>query len=88
MQINTLSAMMIMIILDHYPFGSDKNTHFRAGNEKLLKNDNKIKKKTGSLIKRGFDCEPVYGDKYIKVKIKSYGYARNTSFQDKKNTNR
>ena len=35
-------------------------------------------------MQKGFDCEPVYYDKYIKVKIKSYGYTRNTSFQDKK----
>ena len=35
---------------------------------------------TSSLMQKGFDCEPVYYDKYIKVKIKSYGYTRNTSF--------
>lgn len=35
-------------------------------------------------MQKGFNYEPVYGNKYIKVKIKSYGYTRNTSFQDKK----
>ena len=33
-----------------------------------------------------FDSEPVYGDndKYIKTKIKSYGYKVNTNFQGNK----
>ena len=35
-------------------------------------------------MQKGFKYEPVYGNKYINVKIKSYGYTRNASFQDKK----
>ena len=33
-----------------------------------------------------FDCEPIYvdNDKYIKTKIKLYGYKINTNFQGKK----
>ena len=37
-----------------------------------------------------FDSEPVYGDdgKYIKTKIRIYGYKVNINFHGKKNTKR
>ena len=39
--------------------------------------------KISSVIGKEFDSEVVYGDsdKYIKTKIKSYGYRTNTNFQ-------
>ena len=31
---------------------------------------------------KGFDSEPVYNEKYLKTKIKSYGEKINTNFHD------
>ena len=36
--------------------------------------------KISSSIKKGFDSEPVYNDKYLKTKIKSYDRKINTFF--------
>ena len=54
--------------------------------KKLLKNYTKIWEKISSLMNKEFDSDPLYGgsDKYIKTKIKSYGYIINTNFQIKK----
>ena len=54
--------------------------------KKLLKNYTKIWEKISSLMNKEFDSDPFYGgnDKYIKTKIKSYGYIINTNFQIKK----
>ena len=52
--------------------------------KKLLKKFSKIWKKISNLINKEFDSEPVYGDEYIKTKIKSYGDTINTNFQGKK----
>ena len=53
----------------------------------LLVNDKKISKKYSeiwdkikSLIKKGFNSEPVYNDKYIKTKIKIYNNRVYTNF--------
>ena len=40
--------------------------------------------RVGSLMNIEFDSKPVYGDKYIKKKINSYGDKLNTNFQGKK----
>ena len=48
----------------------------------MLKRYTRIWGEISSLIGKGFDSEPVYGDnnKYIKTKIKSYGDKVNTNF--------
>ena len=53
---------------------------------RLLKNYTKISEKDSILKNVEIDSEHVYddNDKYIKMKIKSYGYKLNTDFQDKK----
>ena len=40
--------------------------------DKVLEKYNEICKKVSKVIKRGFDNESVYKDKYLKTKIKSY----------------
>ena len=50
-------------------------------NKKLLKKYNEIWDKISNLLKQGFDSEPVYNDKYIKTKIKSYNNRAYTNFQ-------
>ena len=52
-------------------FGDNKTMSFVAG-EELLKEYTKVWEKIRDLIGKKFDSEPVYGDKYIKTKIKSY----------------
>ena len=57
---------------------------FKVSDNKLLKKYTKIWGKGSSLNNIEFDSEPVYGDKYIKTKIKQHGDKINTNFQDKK----
>ena len=59
---------------------------FKVNDNKLLTKYNKIWQKISNLLNIKFDCQPVYGDgdKYIKTKIKMYGYRVNTNFQCKK----
>ena len=59
---------------------------FKANDSKLLKKYSKIWERVSNLMNLTFDSEPVYGDndKYIKIKIKSYGDKINTNFQGKK----
>ena len=40
--------------------------------DKLLEKCNKIWEKVKNIIKKEFDSEPVYNEKYLKAKIKSY----------------
>ena len=67
-------------------FDSNKTMSFKVIDNKLLKKYNKIWEKISSLMNTEFASEPVYGDndRYIKIKIKSYGDKINTNFQGKK----
>ena len=46
-----------------------------------IHNTNEIWDKINNLLKKGFDIEPVYNDKYIKTKIKIYNNIVYTNFQ-------
>ena len=65
-------------------FDSNKTMSFKASDDKLLKKYSKIWERVSSLMNIEFDSEPVYGDKYIKTKIKQYRDKINTNFQGKK----
>ena len=67
-------------------FDSNKTMSFKVGDNKLLKKYKKIWEKVGNLLNIEFDSEPVYGDvdKYIEIKIKTYGDKVNTNFQGQK----
>ena len=45
---------------------------FFEKDDELLEKYNRIWKKVKNSIEKGFDSEPVYNEKYIKAKIKSY----------------
>ena len=45
---------------------------FLINNEKLLEKYTEIWKKVSNIIKKEFDSKPVYNEKYLKTKIKSY----------------
>ena len=44
----------------------------------------KFGKKVKNIIKKEFDSEPVYNEKYLKAKIKSFNAKMNTNFHKKK----
>ena len=58
--------------------------YYNVIDKKLLKKYTKIWERISSLMNIEFDSKPVYGDKNIKTKIKSYGDKLNTNFQGKK----
>ena len=57
----------------------------KVKDKQLLKNYNKIWKKTERLMSIDFDSKPTYGDddKYIKTKIKTYKDSITTNFYNK-----
>ena len=67
-------------------FDSSKTMSFIADNKKLLKKYTKMWEKICGLIGKKFDSEVVYGDKYIKTKIKLYKDNMNTNFRGKEST--
>ena len=54
---------------------------FLIKNEELLEKYNEIWGKVSNNVKKGFDREPVYNEKYIKTEIKSYEEKINANFQ-------
>ena len=67
-------------------FNENVTMTFRANNKQLLKNYDKIWKKTEKLMRKDFESKPVYGDddKYIKIKTKIYADNMITNFHIKK----
>ena len=67
-------------------FDSNRTMFFKVSDNKILKKYKKIWVKVGNLLNIEFESEPVYGDvdKYIKIKIKTYGDRVNTNFQGQK----
>ena len=54
--------------------------------KKLSEKWNQIWKKVSSIIKEEFDSKPVYNEKFIKTKTKSYNGKVNTNFHNNKIT--
>ena len=52
--------------------------------DELLKKYNKIWEKVKNSIKKEFDSEPAYNEKYIKAKIKPYSRKTKTNFHNNK----
>ena len=52
--------------------------------DELLENDNEIWEKIFKSIKKEFDSEPLYDEKYLKAKIKSYNEKININFGNDK----
>ena len=67
-------------------FDENAAMSFRANDQKLLKNYNKIWQKVEKLLNIDFESKPIYGDdeKYIKTKIKIYAGSMITNFHYKK----
>ena len=52
--------------------------------DELLEKDNEIWEKIFKSIKKEFDSEPLYDEKYLKAKIKSYNEKININFDNDK----
>ena len=52
--------------------------------EKLLEKYMEVWKKVSSIIKKEFDSKPVYNEKHLKTKIKSYNEKTNTNLHNNK----
>ena len=61
-----------------------KKMSFWIKDDELLEKYNEIWDKARKVIKKGFDSEPVYNEKYLKFKIKSYEGKINTNFHNDK----
>ena len=73
--------------IDRFNENKNKNAtvmSFKANDKQRLKNCNKIWEKIERLMIIEFDSEPIYGDKYIKTKIKTYEDSRTTNFYNEK----
>ena len=60
-------------------FDKTKCMSVLINNEKLLEKYYEIWKKVSNITKNEFDSNPVYNEKYIKTKIKSYNGKINTN---------
>ena len=61
-------------------FDEAKYMSFSIQDEKLLRVCYKIQGRVSTLMKKRFDCEPVYNKKYLKTKIKPYDGKINKHF--------
>ena len=57
---------------------------FVIKDDELLEKYNEMWGKVKNIIKKKFDSEPVYDEKYLKAKIKSYNGKINTDFHNNK----
>ena len=53
-------------------FDDSKTMSFLVDDKELLKEYTKVWEKKKDLIRKKIDAKPIYGDKYIKTKVKSY----------------
>ena len=65
-------------------FDETKYMSFLIKDDELLKKYNEIWEKVKNIIKKEFDSEPVYNEKYLKAKIKSYNRKINKNFHNSK----
>ena len=65
-------------------FDGTKYMSFLIKDGELLGKYNEIWEKVSNSIKKGFDSEPVYKEKYLKTKVKSFEGKTNTNFHNDK----
>ena len=63
-------------------FDKTKSMSFLIKGEKLLEKYNEIWKKVSKIIKKEIDSNPVYNEKYMKIKIKFYNGKINANFHN------
>ena len=65
-------------------FDETKYMSFLTKDDELLEKYNEIWEKVSKSIKKEFDSDPVYEEKYLKTKIKSYKGKINANFHNNK----
>ena len=65
-------------------FDETKYVSFLIKDDELLEKYNKIWEKVKNSLKKEFDSEPVFNEKYLKAKMKYYIGKISTSFHDNK----
>ena len=55
---------------------------FLLEKKNIVQKYNKTWKKNSNTMQKGFDSKPVYDEKHLKIKMKSYGDKINTNFND------
>ena len=65
-------------------FDETKYISFLIKGDELLEKYNEIWEKVKNSIKKEFDSQPAYNEKYLKAKIKSYNGKINTNFHKNK----
>ena len=65
-------------------FNKTKYISFFIKDDELLEKYNEIWEKVKIIIKKEFDSEPIYNEKYLKTRIKSYNEKINTNLDNNK----
>ena len=65
-------------------FDETKYISFLIKDDELFEKYNEIREKVENSLKKEFDSEPVYNEKYLKTKTKSYIGKINTNFHNNK----
>ena len=65
-------------------FDETKYMSFLIKDNELFKKYNETWEKVKNSLKKEFDSEPVYNEKYLKAKMKSYNGKINTNFHNNK----
>ena len=94
--LNSSLITKMLKILNHYAyffpkisahrkyFDETKYVSFLIKDDDLLEKYNEIWEKVKISIKKEFDSEPIYNEKYLQTKIKSCNGKVNTNFQSSK----
>ena len=80
-KIKPLCIFLLKMSAYRKDFNETKSLPFLIKEDKLLEKYNEIWEKVQNIIKKEFVSEPVYNEKYLKAKIKSYNKKINTNFQ-------
>ena len=88
---NTISPLQLFLpkvtgYLNNLKDGARKMSFFTNNNE-FLERYNAIWEKISDLVKKKFDSDPIYSNKYIKSKIRSYNNDIITNFRNIDNKN-
>ena len=73
--------------LNIFKGGAKKNVFFFTDNNEFLERYTAIWEKISDLVKKKFDSDTVYNNKYINAKIRSYNNDIKTTFRDIDNKN-
>ena len=65
-------------------FDESKYIYFLIKDDELLEKYNEIWQKVRNSIKKGFDSDPVYNEKYVKAQIKCHDEKINTNSHNNK----